>query len=748
MSITMRDTLLEGSAHAHVTVLSDRCAGCQECSIRCPSGALSLDAERWVVEADDALCVGCRQCERTCPFSAIRIEGPMLVAPRTDPEPIHHSNLLGNVAEIRQGYASWAEANAEAERCLTCPDPTCVRGCPAHNDIPGFIAAIRDHNLEGAHRILQQTTNLSDICSRVCNQAAQCEGACTWSLAGGVPVAVGRLERFIADELECPAPLIASESIDLSVGIVGSGPAAIGAAWELVRGGASVTVYEKDDLPGGLIRWGIPDFTLPDDVAMRPWRQLIEAGVELRCGEEIRSDDVESLLERHDGLILAYGASEPLRLSVPGSDLDGVSDATSFLKGAKSALQTGDVAAFRTSFGLDSDPAVAQRVLVLGAGNTAMDVARSARRAGLAALCVDWVDERFALARPDELAEARSEGVEVRFLSTLVSLEGEDGRVARGVLATTEQASASGRPKVVEGANRSESIDLVVMAMGYRADPAFTSEVAGAPISRKFSGLPDRRWMASGLLARPASAFANNNPVGQLALGRENAMRTAAFPVRDRTWVVGDALVGPSTVVEAMVQGRRAASAVLDAMPARADHHRAGERARVLVCFESSGGTTAKVARTVGDGFVASGHDVRVVPIANVRPEDLASADFLVVGTWVEGMVVAKVGPAKAMKKWIDGLPRLGGKEVALFCTYAVSPKRTLDIMASVLETKGAHVVSKVAFGRVDVNAAGGPNDPVTFGRVLASRITSSSELIMRDSALEPPEYRTRVAGR
>ena len=250
MTATISTT--ETQAERHVTVLVDRCAGCQECVIRCPAGALSMEPVTWTAIANDALCVGCRQCERTCPFSAITVDGPLAVTERYDP-PIHQPvELRNNVEETRRGYDTWEEAIAEANRCLSCPDPTCMRGCPAHNDIPQFVAAVRDRDLERAHTILRRTTVIPDICSRVCNQAAQCEGACTWSLAGGVPVAIGRLERFIADHALVPAPAVTANEDPLSVGIIGSGPAGIGAAWDLIEAGASVTVYEKDDTAGGL----------------------------------------------------------------------------------------------------------------------------------------------------------------------------------------------------------------------------------------------------------------------------------------------------------------------------------------------------------------------------------------------------------------------------------------------------------------------------------------------------------------
>jgi len=714
----------------HVMVLTDRCAGCQECVIRCPAGALSMDMERWVALADSELCVGCRQCERTCPFSAIVVEGPLLVAPRVEPEPAHPAHLIGDVSEIRSGFAGWAEALAEADRCLQCPDPTCVRGCPAHNDIPGFIAAVRDCDLEGAHEILRRTSVLPDICSRVCNQAAQCEGACSWSLAGGTPVAIGRLERFVADTLPVPPPAPAPVTGEPSVGIIGSGPAAAGAAWELIEAGASVTVYEKDTAPGGLCNWGIPDFTLPEAVAARPWRQLAAAGVDLRCGTEIHPEDLDRLLGTHDAVIVAHGASVPLRLTVPGAELDGVTDATTFLQGAKAALEEGgDPGGFRATLGLASkDIERVHRlpgVLVLGAGNTAMDVARTARRLGLAATCVDWLDERFALTRPDELNEARYEGVEVRFSRTLTALRGEAGRVTRAELARTTQARADRRPTVVTGDPEVLSVDLVVMAMGYRADPAFAGSLPGTPVRREATGVADRRWSASGILAHAASAFADHNPVGTLALGREIGLWSAAFPVTERLWVIGDALIGPATVVEAMAQGRRAADAVLDSRPARPvrlDDARSSEQRRVLVCYESGGGRTARAAEAIAGGFSARGDQVRVLPITKVGPAELAAADVLVAGSWVEGFVVTGVRPAKAMRTWLAGLPRLGGRPVAVFCTFAVAPKGTLPAMRQALEAKGAVVVAQAAFGPRELGAKAGVFGPAAFGRELARR--------------------------
>jgi len=555
-----------------VTVLTDRCAGCQECVIRCPTNALTMNPDTWTVLSDDSMCVGCRQCVRTCPFSAITVEGPVLVASRTIYPPVHPQKLVGNLEETRKGFTTWAEAKTEASRCLTCPDATCVRGCPAHNDIPTFIAAIRNEDLQQAHDVLRLTSFLPDVCSRICDQALQCEGACTWSLAGGEGVAIGALERFVTDNACVPGVTkISDRGAGLSVAIVGSGPAGISAAWELAQASASVTVFEKDDNPGGLLKWGIPDFTLPDGVASRPWTALLAAGVKLHCNSEVAADQLDSLIQEFDAVVLAHGAGTPLHLPVEGGTLERVWDATRFLHEARSAALANQSLSHLT--GEENPNGVRIRtVLVVGAGNTAMDVARLARRLGARAICVDWMDRRFAPVRPDELEEATLEGVDIRFSTTIDHLESVDDGLVKAHLNLTQQRRAGEKPHVTVQLAATEVVDLVVMAMGYRVDPSFSGILPDSPISRRLQpGLTDRRWQASGLLAGGAPAFARNQSVGALALGRESAYARADMNVAERVWVAGDALVGPATVVEAMAQGRRAAQTILNVRPSRSE---------------------------------------------------------------------------------------------------------------------------------------------------------------------------------
>jgi NADPH-dependent glutamate synthase beta subunit-like oxidoreductase len=256
-------------------------------------------------------------------------------------------------------------------------------------------------------------------------------------------------------------------------------------------------------------------------------------------------------------VVVANGALDPLLMRVPGSDLAGVEDATEFLSRMKAALSAGERP---LDIGEDTT------VLVIGAGNTAMDVARTARRFGARAIAVDWMDRRFAAVRPDELEESLGEGVEVRFLTSLERIEGVDGHVTRASLVSTKQKNAKSLPKILKGTSVSVDVDMVVMAMGYRVDTTFAKEVVpGTPIRPPLepTKLPDRRWIGSGILSVPSS------PVGKMALAREVTLRRSAEPFRQRIWAAGDALSGPSTVVGAMAQGKRAARAILASRPSR-----------------------------------------------------------------------------------------------------------------------------------------------------------------------------------
>ncbi len=540
----------ESLVKPEVRVLAERCAGCQECIIRCPTEALSMDVVQWVAKVNNNLCVGCRQCERTCPFGAIRVNGPVLVPERTEVASRDGRVNPGEVQETRPGFATWAEANREAERCLNCPDPTCIRGCPAHNDIPGFIAAIREKDLEKAQKIITETSCLPDICSRVCNWSAQCEGACNWALAGKEPVAIGKLERFVTDNSPVPPLKVTSErGKGLKAAVIGSGPAGIAAAWELARSGAEVTLFEREALPGGVIQWGIPLYVLPDEVAQRPIKALIDDGVNVRLNTRVSPELMEHILETHDAVVAAFGAPVPALPKIPGQDLQNVFDATAFLSKARKALVHGsDVPEVRNA-----------RILILGGSNTAIDVARNALRLGAKPVIIHREAEAFSYGRKDELAEAKKEGIEIRFATNVTRLEGEEGKVKRAILTRTLQKRGDRVPVAIKGTEEPLEVDMVVIAIGYQLDLIFSALFSGLPLRQPAGNriFPDRRWVGSGILN-------GKSAVGKLAWEREYGLRTATSPRRDKIWLVGDALTGPSTVVSSMAQGRAAARAILD----------------------------------------------------------------------------------------------------------------------------------------------------------------------------------------
>ena len=525
-----------------VEIMTDRCAGCQECYVRCPTAAIGFDEINWIVTVDDALCVACGQCERTCPFSAILVHGEPEVG-QSHRHEIAHLTIpaLQPWEETRRGFEKLEEAMAEAARCLQCPDPTCVRGCPAHNDIPSMMRSVVAGDIDAARSAFERTSHIGSICSRVCNQSAQCEGACSWTLAGTEAVAIGLVERYVFDHSEPHLP--SATPARASVAIVGSGPAALGAAWELAAAGTKVTVYEAAETPGGLLNHGIPEFTLPIAKVSQQWETLQSLGVTLVTSHRVDEAELHELGLANSAVILAHGAGSPIRPPVKGIDSPIVSDAMEFLNSTGAALNE-----MRDLPDLEG-----KSIVVIGAGNTAMDVGRMAIRFGAKPLCVEWVDERFGKVRRDELEEARQEGVEVRFLTTATTLDGNTVTLVR-----TKHENPAKLPEVIAGTEETVYADMVVLALGYRLTGEFGTEAPTAPVRYSAPAMFDRIWVASGIFDG-----ADEGNVGKLSIARDALTHRAAEPTYSNFYTVGDALIGPSTVVEAMAHGREAARAII-----------------------------------------------------------------------------------------------------------------------------------------------------------------------------------------
>jgi NADPH-dependent glutamate synthase beta subunit-like oxidoreductase len=302
------------------------------------------------------------------------------------------------------------------------------------------------------------------------------------------------------------------------------------------------------------MQWGIPSYSLPDAIVRRPIKDLADARIQINANTEVTPDVIETLLKTHDAVIAAHGAPVPQHPDIPGVQLDGVVDATTFLRKAKRALSAGAGLA----------DVKGEVVAVLGGSNTALDVARSVLRLGGKPIVVHRREERFSRARPDEIAEAKREGVQFRFSTNITRLEGENGRLKRAVLVRTVQKKGGGNAETMRGTEQSIEVNMVVLATGYGLDPAFSSIFGRSPLlAPPLRGvLPERRWLASGILAGQGQA-------GRLAWEREYGLEASRTPKRGRLWLVGDALVGPSTVVGSMAQGKLAARAILESTPHR-----------------------------------------------------------------------------------------------------------------------------------------------------------------------------------
>ncbi|MDA8196212.1 MAG: FAD-dependent oxidoreductase [Actinomycetota bacterium] len=529
--------------HTATAVLTDRCAGCQECLVRCPTNAIGFNEDSWIVEINAELCIGCGQCERLCPFSAIVIEKELSVL---ESQLNRHYEPTGSVflsvQETKPAITSFDAALFEASRCLECPDPTCVKGCPAHNNIPLALKNLRDGDIDGARSIFQETSHIGSICSRVCDQKSQCEGACSLALAGGEAVSIGALEKYIFDHSNGSISHFSETA--KRVAIIGSGPASLGACFRLLEAGVEVEVFEEKDYLGGLLNYGMPDFTLPFETLDKVIEELRTAGVTFHTNHHVSDEELKQLRGNFDSVIVAIGANLPIRPKVDGIESAVSIDAMDFLVRYGQSIRESNV----------EYELYGKKILIVGAGNTAMDVARVARRLGAEAVSVEWVNSKFAKVRPDELEEAITEGVDVRFQTTLVATA---GRLA--TLVNTTHDDPSKLPSIIESSKYTEEFDLVVMALGYRkggdielVEPQYT-----------LGETPSPKWSASGILSKSHN---HNQQIGSTSWMRERKTRAVGSKDNGGIIAVGDFLYGPATVVEAMASGRNAADRIIAGM--------------------------------------------------------------------------------------------------------------------------------------------------------------------------------------
>ena len=436
-----------------------------------------------------------------------------------------------NFAEVSLGYNE-AEAKLESQRCLVCPEPTCIDGCPVGIDIPGFISRISDGDIRGAYDVLARTNLLPAVCGRVCPQENQCEGVC---IVGDAlePVAIGRLERFVGDRAiaEGWARRPHIEPNHFRVGVVGSGPAGMACAADMAKAGCDVTVYEAFHLPGGVLRYGIPDFRLPNTVVDAEIEALRRLGVRFECNTLVgRLFTIEQMIDElgYHAVFIGTGAGYPAMLGIPGDSLNGVLSANELLTRCN-LMQARNFPA------VDTPLPLGRHVAVVGAGNTAMDAMRVCLRLGAEKVsCIYRRSRAECPARAEEVHHAEEEGIEFHWLTAPVEVLGDAKGNVRALRCQTmvlgePDRSGRARPVPVPGSEHDIEVDQVVFAIGTNANP----------IIGQTSGLAlDKR--------------------GYIAV--DDTLATSLAGV----YAGGDIVTGAATVIEAMGAGRRAARSMKD----------------------------------------------------------------------------------------------------------------------------------------------------------------------------------------
>ena len=433
-----------------------------------------------------------------------------------------------NFREVNLGLTQQM-AMLEAERCLQCPKPYCVGGCPVSVNIPRFLRLLREGDLPAAADSLLDDNALPCVTGRVCPQENQCEGVCVRAKKG-TSVAIGHLERFVADWAQAhPNELIHArpEPTGKSVAIVGSGPAGLTAAGELVKVGHDVTIFEAFHAAGGVLVYGIPEFRLPKDIVQAEVDRLVADGVKIVPNSIIgKTYTLPELRTRFDAIFLAVGAGLPVFMNVPGENLKGVYSANEYLTRVN----------LMGAWNADSETPVlhGQRVAVVGGGNVAMDSVRTARRLGADEAVIVYRRGRDELpARAEEVHHAEQEGIRFDLLVAPVEVLGDDTgwvRALRCVRMELGEPDASGRARPVEVPDSEFEIpcEMVVVAIGTRSNPLLTSTA------------PDLKVTKAG--------YIETDEAGMTSM--------------DGVFAGGDIVRGAATVILAMGDGKRAAAAV------------------------------------------------------------------------------------------------------------------------------------------------------------------------------------------
>jgi glutamate synthase (NADPH/NADH) small chain len=448
--------------------------------------------------------------------------------PRQDPK------LRGrNFNEVALGY-SLEQAQEEASRCIQCPKRNCVDGCPVNVDIPDFIKALREGNMPEAVKILKSKNSLPGICGRVCPQETQCESTCSLAKKGA-PIAIGRLERFVADWERANMPSANLPSIQPSasgkqVAVVGSGPAGLTAAADLAKLGHSVTILEALHVAGGVLMYGIPEFRLPKEIVQTEVDYIASLGVKIELDSVVgKLVTIDELLNNgYRAVFLGTGAGLPMFLNIPGENFNGIYSANEFLTRVNlmKAYQFPEY---------DTPVKIGKRVAVVGGGNVAMDSARCALRLGADEVYIVYRRSEVEMpARREEVENAKEEGIQFKLLTNPKRFLGDEQNRVVGMECYEMElgepdASGRRRPIAIPGSEFILDVDVAIVALGTTPNPLIATTTPGLETTKR---------------------------------GTVVANEATGKTVKDGVWAGGDIVTGAATVISAMGAGKIAAASI------------------------------------------------------------------------------------------------------------------------------------------------------------------------------------------
>ena len=452
--------------------------------------------------------------------------------PMPSQDPIERAS---NFKEVALGYTK-EMALDEAQRCLSCKNRPCTKGCPVQIDIPDFIKKVAEEDFEGAYEIIAKDSSLPAVCGRVCPQESQCEKYCVRGIKGE-PVGIGRLERFVADwhnENAKEAP-VKPASNGHKVAVIGSGPSGLTCAGDLAKKGYDVTVFEALHTAGGVLVYGIPEFRLPKSIVQKEVDGLKALGVKVETntviGKTVSVDELMSDEFGFEAVFIGSGAGLPSFMNIPGENLKGVYSANEFL------TRINLMKAYRE--GADTPIKHSKAVAVVGGGNVAMDAARCAKRLGAETVYIVYRRSEAELpARREEVEHAKEEGIEFKLLNNPVEILGGEDRFVNGIKCIRMElgepdASGRRRPVEIPGSEFVLDVDCVIMAIGTSPNPLIKNTTAGLETNKK------------GCI------------VAEEATGKTS---------KDMVYAGGDAVTGAATVILAMGAGKTAAKAIDEAL--------------------------------------------------------------------------------------------------------------------------------------------------------------------------------------